>query len=335
MLPVRTVPTTVVVASRVLAAAALLLVADMVAYAYAVTTMRSTVERVAPGVGAGSDAIDREVRALSFAFVLQIGTLILFCGVLTMAAVFCRLGRRSGQVLGILTAAPLLSCAVLPYLGSSGSALDQAVGNAQPDWANTLDLASRAVSPAGVDRDRIAADEVGSAVVLRAAAGAARIHVGAGAVGRCRLDAAAAGRAQQRNPARRALTGPAGRSPNRYGVRRSDSRSEGTPHVLRRTAGRHPRAQATAQHRDHRRNAALRSGRTDLDLRDHQRCHLQQAHQCRKDAYAGVPNGDTITIAAKSAASSASSSTSSSSSCWFSWPSSTCVAATACASPPG
>jgi hypothetical protein len=146
VVPVRTVPTTVVVASRVLAATALLLVADMVAYAYAVATMRSTVERVAPGVGVGPDAIEREVRALSAAFVVQIATLILFCGVLTMAALFSRLGRRSGQVLGILVAAPLLSCAVLPYLGSSGSALDQAVGNAQPDWANTLDLASRAVS---------------------------------------------------------------------------------------------------------------------------------------------------------------------------------------------
>jgi hypothetical protein len=147
VLPTRTVPASVVVASRILAAMALLLIADMVAYAYALVTLGSTARRVGPGVGATDAQINNLISDLSAGYPLQLGLLFFFVGFLTLAAVYSRLGRRSGQYIGIAMAVPLLSCLPMLFLAPGLSRLEQAVAEAGPGWANSLDLASCAVTP--------------------------------------------------------------------------------------------------------------------------------------------------------------------------------------------
>ncbi len=150
VIPTRTCPTSVVLASRTLAAMALLLVAELVVIAWDLVTIRSTVHRLGPTVGATTDAMDHLASGLTSYDILLLGSLLLLVAILMTAAVYARLGRRAGQALGITASVPLLACLPSDFLPSTQSQLETAVFNAEPGWAVSIDYAVLAVSPLAV-----------------------------------------------------------------------------------------------------------------------------------------------------------------------------------------
>ena len=150
LLPARTCPASVVVASRVLAAMALLLLAEMAVYAYDLVTLKSTVQRAGASVGASASEIDKLIGDLASYDRLGLGTIFFFVGFLTLAAVYIRLGRRSGQIIAIVVTLPLLTCLPSNFISVDETHLQSAALAAQPGWADAVDMAAYAVSPLGL-----------------------------------------------------------------------------------------------------------------------------------------------------------------------------------------
>lgn len=126
---------------------AALLLAQLVVAVYELVALDSIVARIAPDAGATAT----EIRGFksdksSFTFFFC-GLIIFFVGFLTLAAVYSRLGKRSGQVLGIIYSIPLLFCFALPFMPRSVTKLQTAFDNAEPSWAVVIDYATLALSP--------------------------------------------------------------------------------------------------------------------------------------------------------------------------------------------
>lgn len=140
-------PLAIRIAGAALLAMAVLLLAQLVVAVYELVELDSIVGRIAPGVGATANEVDSFKSDESSYTFFFCGVIIFFIGFLALASVYSWLGKRSGQVLGIIYAIPLLFCFAVPFMPGSDTRLETAFDNAEPSWAVVIDYATFALSP--------------------------------------------------------------------------------------------------------------------------------------------------------------------------------------------
>jgi hypothetical protein len=138
---------TVRVAAVALLAMAALVLGQLVVALYKLIEFDSILKRASTTVGASAaDVHDFKSDQSLYGFFFC-GLLIFFVGFIVMAAANSWLGRRAGQVMGIICSVALLFCFALSFMPRPETKLEAAFANAEPSWAVALDYASLTVTP--------------------------------------------------------------------------------------------------------------------------------------------------------------------------------------------
>jgi hypothetical protein len=118
-----------------LAALMVLIIAGMV---WDLATWGSYVDRVASSVHATAAQVSAEKSDNLGGDVVAILIFAFFAALYLSAALLCRFGLRAGQVMAIVAVAPLLACAIGPFIPGGSSPLEDAAANQQPQLFNVL-----------------------------------------------------------------------------------------------------------------------------------------------------------------------------------------------------